>query len=200
VVAAGFGGPRWWSGLPGAMQSFIQLNNSFNTLISMMQVGLDMAPTPAQIDTSVRPTARELQHVRSRRGRSAGGGISRRSAVMNGAADQAVRRRSLRVRGHRTTPAAREQLKTTSAVTSAWRTPRRHYDSGHPRPEDRGLSFSGMRIDGTAHRDRRSRPGTLTIDMWPPTRLTRSSMVTSPRPRPLFVRRPRRSPGRRPPP
>jgi len=27
------------------------LNNSFNTLVSMMQVGLDMAPTPAQIDT-----------------------------------------------------------------------------------------------------------------------------------------------------
>jgi hypothetical protein len=33
------------------MQSFIQLNNSFNTLVSMMQVGLDMAPTPAQVDT-----------------------------------------------------------------------------------------------------------------------------------------------------
>ena len=36
---------------PGAMQSFIQLNNSFSTMVSMMQVGLDMAPTPAQINT-----------------------------------------------------------------------------------------------------------------------------------------------------
>ncbi len=33
------------------MQSFIQLNNSFNTMVSAMQVGLDMAPTKAQIDT-----------------------------------------------------------------------------------------------------------------------------------------------------
>jgi hypothetical protein len=33
------------------MLSFIQLNNSFNTMVSMMQVGLDMAPTKAQIDT-----------------------------------------------------------------------------------------------------------------------------------------------------
>jgi hypothetical protein len=33
------------------MQSFIALNNAFNTLISMMQVGLDIAPTKTQIAT-----------------------------------------------------------------------------------------------------------------------------------------------------
>jgi hypothetical protein len=48
---AGFGGGRGGNQPAGAMQSFIQLNNSFNTLVSMMQVGLDMAPTPAQVDT-----------------------------------------------------------------------------------------------------------------------------------------------------
>ncbi|MGH9477403.1 MAG: VPS10 domain-containing protein [Terriglobales bacterium] len=36
---------------PGALHSFVALNNSFNTLVSMVQVGLDMAPTPAQIAT-----------------------------------------------------------------------------------------------------------------------------------------------------
>ncbi|HZU36756.1 MAG TPA: hypothetical protein VFA18_12635, partial [Gemmataceae bacterium] len=36
---------------PNALHSFVQLNNDFNTLVSMMQVGLDMAPTPAQIAT-----------------------------------------------------------------------------------------------------------------------------------------------------
>ena len=46
----GFGGGRG-GGAPGAMQSFIALNGSFNTMVSMMQVGLDMAPTGAQIDT-----------------------------------------------------------------------------------------------------------------------------------------------------
>jgi photosystem II stability/assembly factor-like uncharacterized protein len=45
----GFGGRG--GGAPGAMQSFAALNNSFNTLVSMVQVGLDMAPTPAQVDT-----------------------------------------------------------------------------------------------------------------------------------------------------
>ncbi len=35
----------------GGMQSFIALNNSFNTMVSMVQVGMDIAPTPAQIDT-----------------------------------------------------------------------------------------------------------------------------------------------------
>ncbi len=34
---------------PGAMLTFVQINNDYNTLVSMMQVGLDMAPTPAQI-------------------------------------------------------------------------------------------------------------------------------------------------------
>lgn len=43
-----FGGPR---PQPGAMQSFQALNNSLNTMVSMMQVGMDMAPTPAQIAT-----------------------------------------------------------------------------------------------------------------------------------------------------
>jgi photosystem II stability/assembly factor-like uncharacterized protein len=47
----GFGGGRGGAATPGAMQSFIQLNNSLGTMVSMMQVGLDMAPTPAQIDT-----------------------------------------------------------------------------------------------------------------------------------------------------
>jgi hypothetical protein len=36
---------------PKAMQSFFELNNAFNTMVSMMQVGLDMAPTPTQIVT-----------------------------------------------------------------------------------------------------------------------------------------------------
>lgn len=48
----GFGG-RGGGGAPapGAVTSFIALNGSFNTMVSMMQVGLDMAPTKAQIDT-----------------------------------------------------------------------------------------------------------------------------------------------------
>ena len=36
---------------PGALQSFVDLNNSFNTLVSMMQVGMDMNPTATQIAT-----------------------------------------------------------------------------------------------------------------------------------------------------
>ncbi|MGC8549968.1 MAG: WD40/YVTN/BNR-like repeat-containing protein [Acidobacteriaceae bacterium] len=40
------GGPK-----PRALQSFLDLNNDDNTLVSMMQVGLDMAPTPTQIAT-----------------------------------------------------------------------------------------------------------------------------------------------------
>ena len=47
----GFGGGGRGGGAPGAMQSFIALNSAFNTMVSMMQVGLDMAPTRAQIDT-----------------------------------------------------------------------------------------------------------------------------------------------------
>jgi hypothetical protein len=45
----GFGG-RGGSN-PNALQPFSELNNAFNTMVSMMQVGLDMAPTPTQIAT-----------------------------------------------------------------------------------------------------------------------------------------------------
>ncbi len=54
-AAGGFGGGGGGRGGrgagPNALQSFSDLNNSFNTMVSMMQVGLDMAPTPTQIDT-----------------------------------------------------------------------------------------------------------------------------------------------------
>jgi hypothetical protein len=36
---------------PNALRSFFDLNNAFNTMVSMIQVGLDMAPTPTQIAT-----------------------------------------------------------------------------------------------------------------------------------------------------
>jgi hypothetical protein len=36
---------------PTAMKSFFDLNNAYNTMVSMIQVGLDMAPTPTQIAT-----------------------------------------------------------------------------------------------------------------------------------------------------
>jgi photosystem II stability/assembly factor-like uncharacterized protein len=36
---------------PGEMHSFLMLNDDDNTMVSMMQVGLDMAPTPTQIGT-----------------------------------------------------------------------------------------------------------------------------------------------------
>ena len=51
VMAAGFGGGRRGPAEPNAIQSFVDLNNSYNTMVSMMQVGLDMAPTPTQIAT-----------------------------------------------------------------------------------------------------------------------------------------------------
>ena len=54
VMPAGFGGGgpgRRQSADPTALQSFFELNNAFNTMVSMKQVGLDMAPTPAQIAT-----------------------------------------------------------------------------------------------------------------------------------------------------
>jgi hypothetical protein len=54
VMPGGFegGGPgRRASADPKALQSFFELNNAFNTMVSMMQVGLDMEPTPAQITT-----------------------------------------------------------------------------------------------------------------------------------------------------
>ena len=36
---------------PKAIKSFADLNNAYNTMVSMIQVGLDMAPTPTQIAT-----------------------------------------------------------------------------------------------------------------------------------------------------
>jgi hypothetical protein len=49
---AGFGGGgRGGAAEPGAMQSFVQLNNAFSAIVSAMQVGLDSAPTPAKINT-----------------------------------------------------------------------------------------------------------------------------------------------------
>ncbi len=45
----GFGRPP--AAEPDAMKSFVVLNDDYNTLVSMMQVGLDMAPTPTQIAT-----------------------------------------------------------------------------------------------------------------------------------------------------
>jgi photosystem II stability/assembly factor-like uncharacterized protein len=36
---------------PGEMRSFVTLNGNYNTMVSMMQVGLDMPPTPTQIAT-----------------------------------------------------------------------------------------------------------------------------------------------------
>ena len=45
----GFGRPA--SRNPKALKTFVELNNDYNTLVSMMQVGLDMAPTPTQIAT-----------------------------------------------------------------------------------------------------------------------------------------------------
>ncbi len=36
---------------PNALKSFIELNDDYNTMVSMMQVGFDMAPTPTQIET-----------------------------------------------------------------------------------------------------------------------------------------------------
>ena len=36
---------------PNALKSFMDLNNAYNILVSMMQVGLDMPPTPTQVAT-----------------------------------------------------------------------------------------------------------------------------------------------------
>jgi hypothetical protein len=49
----GGGGGRGGRGAadPNALQPFSELNNAFNTMVSMVQVGLDMAPTPTQIAT-----------------------------------------------------------------------------------------------------------------------------------------------------
>jgi photosystem II stability/assembly factor-like uncharacterized protein len=51
VPAGGRGGGGRGGQAPGGMQSFVSLNASLGTIVSMMQVGLDMAPTPAQIET-----------------------------------------------------------------------------------------------------------------------------------------------------
>ncbi len=56
IMPTGFGGgggapQRRVAPDPKAIESFMNLNNAYNTMVSMMQVGLDMAPTPAQIDT-----------------------------------------------------------------------------------------------------------------------------------------------------
>src|SRR4029079_731596 len=48
-VGRGFGG-RGGNATRGALQSFIALNGSFSTMVSVMQVGLDMPPTAAQIN------------------------------------------------------------------------------------------------------------------------------------------------------
>jgi hypothetical protein len=48
---AGGGRGRGGNADPKALQPFSELNNAFNTMVSMMQVGLDMAPTPTQIAT-----------------------------------------------------------------------------------------------------------------------------------------------------
>ena len=47
----GGGGGRGGAAPEGAMQSFIALNNGFSAIVSAMQVGLDMPPTPAKIAT-----------------------------------------------------------------------------------------------------------------------------------------------------
>jgi hypothetical protein len=47
----GGGGFRRGPADPNALPTFFDLNNTFNTMVSMMQVGLDMAPTPTQIAT-----------------------------------------------------------------------------------------------------------------------------------------------------
>jgi photosystem II stability/assembly factor-like uncharacterized protein len=52
VSGGGFGGGGRRGGAdPGALPTFIDLNNAYSTIVSMMQVGLDMAPTPTQIAT-----------------------------------------------------------------------------------------------------------------------------------------------------
>jgi len=56
IMPTGFGGgggapQRRVAPDPKAIESFMNLNNAYNTMVSMMQVGLDMAPTPTQIAT-----------------------------------------------------------------------------------------------------------------------------------------------------
>jgi photosystem II stability/assembly factor-like uncharacterized protein len=53
LPAGGFGGGggRRGPAAPDALQSFLELNTTYSSVVSIMQVGLDMAPTSAQIDT-----------------------------------------------------------------------------------------------------------------------------------------------------
>jgi photosystem II stability/assembly factor-like uncharacterized protein len=51
MPAGGGGDARRGPPDPNALKSFFDLNNAFNTLVSMIQVGLDVAPTPTQIAT-----------------------------------------------------------------------------------------------------------------------------------------------------
>jgi photosystem II stability/assembly factor-like uncharacterized protein len=51
VMPPAGGAPRRSAPDPNALQSFLDLNNAYNAMVSMMQVGLDMAPTPTQIAT-----------------------------------------------------------------------------------------------------------------------------------------------------
>ena len=51
VMPAAGSAPRRAAPDPNALQSFLDLNNAYNAMVSMMQVGLDMAPTPTQIAT-----------------------------------------------------------------------------------------------------------------------------------------------------
>ena len=51
VPAPGEGFRRPERPKPGELRSFLALNDADNTMVSMMQVGLDMAPTPTQIAT-----------------------------------------------------------------------------------------------------------------------------------------------------
>jgi hypothetical protein len=50
-MPAGGGEARRGPPDPKAMKSFFDLNNAYNAMVSMIQVGLDMAPTPTQIAT-----------------------------------------------------------------------------------------------------------------------------------------------------
>ncbi|HSY37386.1 MAG TPA: hypothetical protein VK814_16660 [Acidobacteriaceae bacterium] len=51
MPVAGSGDARRGPPDPKALQSFFDLNNAYNSMVSMIQVGLDMAPTPTQIAT-----------------------------------------------------------------------------------------------------------------------------------------------------
>jgi hypothetical protein len=51
VQTGGGGGGNRRPPAPDALLPFSDLNNDYNTMVSMMQVGMDMAPTPTQITT-----------------------------------------------------------------------------------------------------------------------------------------------------